>query len=276
MDAENKENVKGERVKLAGQGEASANQSSFKRSFLSLGGIAVLGCIFLFVNVLSDSFLSGFSLDLTEEGLFSLSQGSKKIVRQIEEPITLKLYLSETDGARIPIIKMYGARVRDLLKSYVSISNDKLSLEIYDPRPDTEEAEWAEKYGMAPIPIPGGAQLYFGLVAVNALGDEQVIPMFNLQRQEFLEYDISKTIFSLNSTNKPLVGILSSLDVKPKVEAPTPQNMNQPLPQSWIVVSQIEKFAKIVRVEEGSAVIPDNVSVLLVVHPKGRAGYFFG
>jgi ABC-type uncharacterized transport system involved in gliding motility auxiliary subunit len=235
---------------------------------MSVSGILALGLIVLLVNSLSDSFLGRASVDLTEEGLFSLSQGTKNIVGEIKEPVTLKLYLSRTEGSRIPAIKMYGNRVRDLLKTYESQAAGKIQLEVYDPRPDSEEEEWAQKYGLAPIPLPSGNKLYFGLVAVNALGEEEVLPVFNLQRQEFLEYDISKIIYALNQEDKPLVGVISSLDVKPEIAAPTAKNLQEPLPDPWILVSQLEKFANVVKLDSEIKLIPENVDLLLVVHPK--------
>ena len=69
-------------------------------------------------------------------------------------------------------------------------------LEISDPKPDTEEEEWAQKYGIKTITLPSGNTVYFGAL-VSMLDQEMLLPYFDQRRQEFLEYDISQAISTL-------------------------------------------------------------------------------
>ncbi len=239
-----------------------------QKSVLSVTGITILGAILLLVNAISNSLFSRFYFDLTEERLYSLSQGSRNIISTLEEPVTLRFYFSKTDGSRYPAIKLYGQRILDLLREYDRLGGEMIELEVYDPRPDSEEEEWAQKYGLSPLALPTGEKLFFGLAAINAFGEEQSIPVFNLQRQQFLEYDITKLIHSLRSTEQPKVGIISSLDLEGKPPTPMPPGM-QPRPaQPWILVNQIEKFADVEFLGTEVAAIPEDIDVLMVIFPQ--------
>lgn len=242
-----------------------------KKSLLSLSAILILGVILLFINGISDALFGRFFLDLTEERLYSLSDGSINIIKAVQEPVTLKFYYSKTDGSKYPAVKLYGQRVLDLLREYERQSSGKLNLEVYDPRPDSEEEEWAQKYGLAPMQIPTGESLFLGLAAVSSLGAEDSIPVFDLSRQELLEYDISKLIYSVRSAKKPVVGIISSLNVKgsnnqqqPSLPGRSPQNQEQP----WILLSQLSNFAEVKVLSSTTESIGDDINVLMVLHPK--------
>lgn len=234
------------------------------RSVLASSSILVLVALFVGINTISDRIFSNrLSIDLTEEGLYSLSDGTKKILSDTQQPIILRLYMSKEEGSKYPLIKIYGKRVRDLLNEYQSTSGGKIKVEFYDPKQDSEDQEWAQKYGLTPIPLPTGGELYFGLVAVNSLGKEETLPLFDIQRQEFLEYDITKLIYSLGRTNKPLIGLISPLEILP----PPAADPRMPS-EKWALASQLEKFARIVSMGVDIESIPDQVEELVIIHPK--------
>ncbi len=241
------------------------------KSILSVSGILILGALLLLVNGISQSFLSRASVDLTDEGLYTLSDGSKNILNRLEEPIALKFYYSKTDGNQYPAVKLYGSRVVDLLKEYERNGRGNIALDVYDVRPDTEEEEWAQKYGLTPLPLPSGEQLYFGLVAANSFGEEELIPVFNLNRQEFLEFDITKLIYALSMDEKPIVGVISPLKVE-GVEATQPQPGMPPQAQAgrppWVFIEQLHRLVDVKMLGVDVSEIPEAVDVLLVIHPK--------
>ena len=168
-----------------------------QKSFLSFASILVIGVIVLFLNSLGGLAFGKLSLDLTDEGLYTLSQGSKNILAKLQEPVTLKLYVSRTDGAKYPAVKIYGDRVQHLIREYSRASGGRIKMEVYDPRPDSEEESWAQKYGLTPLSLPTGERLFFGLAAVSASGREESIPIIDLNRQEYLEYDVTRLLMTL-------------------------------------------------------------------------------
>ena len=242
------------------------------RSILSLTTIGLLFVALLFVNGISRSTIRNAQVDLTQDKLYSLSDGSKNILRSIAEPITVKYYFSRTDSTKYPSVQLYGNRIADLLKQYERASNGKLNLEVYDPRPDSEEEEWATKYGITPFPTQTGENLFIGLVAVNAHGEERAIPVFDFQRQSYLEYDITKTLFSLSKTKNPSIGILSSLDLEGK-SAPADENDPEMAQQPkvagpWFFLSQLDEGNDVQQVPVSAELIPAELNVLIVIHPK--------
>jgi len=238
-----------------------------QRSILSYSSILVLGLILLLVNAVSGPLLGRFYFDLTEDGLYSLSQGTKNILGSLRTPVTIRAYISKTDTTKYPALKLYGDRVLSLLREYQRRSGGKINLEIYDPRPDSDEESWAQKYGIQPLAMPGGESVYFGLAAVNGRGDEEVIPVFSLSRQEFLEYDVTKALYSLNLETKPQIGIISSLKLEGDIQ---PQQMfsQQAAPEPWVVVNQMSQFAEVKFLKEDVPSIDANIHTLMVIHPK--------
>lgn len=232
--------------------------------------VGLLFLIFFGVNGISDSLLSRFYADLTDEGLYTLSNGSKSLVSKLENPVTLKFYYSKTEGDNLPLVKLYGARVADLLREYERVSNGVVRVEIVDPKPDSEDEEWAEKYGINPMSLPTGQKLFMGLVAINGEGQESSIPVFDVRRQEYLEYDITKLIYSLDAKQQPTVGILSPLEIAGDAAGAPPMfGQQQQQKKAWILLSQLRKLFDVKLLPLELEAIPEEVKVLFIVHPRG-------
>jgi ABC-type uncharacterized transport system involved in gliding motility auxiliary subunit len=241
------------------------------KTFLSGSSILLLALIFLAVNGIADKVFNRFHVDLTQEGLYTLTKGSREILSKLEQPITLKLYYSKTEGDKYPIVKLYGTRISDLLKEYQRKSNGMITVEVYDPRPDSEDEEWAEKYGITPMDLPSGERVFLGLVALNSEGTEDVIPVFNLGRQEFLEYDITKLVYSLDAGTQPVIGVISTLPLVEGEAQPPPMQFQQApkAEKPWIFVSQLSKLAEVRNLPLQLKAIPDEITTLFVIHPRG-------
>ena len=241
------------------------------RNFVVSSSILLLFLIFFGVNGISDKVLSRFYADLTQEGLYTLSDGSRNLIAKLGNPVTLKFYYSKSEGDHFPIVKLYGSRVADLIKEYERVSKGKVTSEIIDPKPDSEDEEWAEKYGISPLSLPSGEKLFLGLVAISGEGEEAVIPAFDVRRQEYLEYDITKLVYSLDNKARPVVGVLSPLDLSgEKTQAP-PNMFGQPPKKSkpWILYSQLSKLFEMKNLPLELEVVPEEVNLLFIVHPRG-------
>lgn len=238
-----------------------------RKSILSISGILILAVILLLINGISKTLFGSWYIDLTQDRLYSVSAGTRNILDSIEDPITLRLFYSKTEGAKYPAISLYGRRIADLLRSYQRRSHGKLKLEIYDPRPDSEEEEWAQKYGLSPISTRSGEVLFLGLTGVNSDGEEESIPMFNLARQEFLEYDITRLVYSLVHIKKPVIAVLSTLDISGKGAAPQPRQ-RRGADDAWFFYTQLKQFGKVRDLPLEVKSIDNDVDELIVVHPK--------
>jgi ABC-type uncharacterized transport system involved in gliding motility auxiliary subunit len=209
-------------------------------------------------------------IDATAESIYSLSSGTKAMLAKIEEPITIDLYFSK-DASGLPIAyKNYAARVQEMLRQYVRASRGKLTLNVVNPRPDTPEEEKATASGLTPqVAQQGGEQFFFGLIVTQA-DQQKTIPAFTPQREQFLEYDLSKLIFSVQQLDKRKLGLLASLPL----QGTSPQEMQmmmmmrrQPQP-SQMVVSELEQSFQILPVEPTATELPAGLDVLVVAHPQ--------
>ena len=117
-------------------------KSSLQRWKLSWKLLLIGGV--LFVSLLIINSLPAWRIDFTNEKLYSLSDGSKRIIDKINEPIELKLYYSDKVTANIPQLRDYFQRVRDLLQEYQLRAGNQIELSIVDPEPFSEAEDAAQ------------------------------------------------------------------------------------------------------------------------------------
>lgn len=233
----------------------------------------VIAIVVLFVGLVLVNYLAStipYRLDATADNLYSLSPGTEAILGKIEEPITLDLYFSK-DATGVPIAyKNYAARVEEMLRQYVRSSHGHLTLNVINPKADTPEEEKATAAGLSPQVSPqGGEQFYFGLVVTQA-DQVKTIPAFSPQREQFLEYDISKLIYAVQELDKPKLGLLTSLPLEgtdPKQMQMMMMMRQQPKPPQFVMDEWKESF-QIVTVEPTATELPAGLDVLVVVHPE--------
>ena len=232
----------------------------------------LLGFVLLTVVTIAAVFLLDrlpLRFDLTAERLYTLSDGSKAVMGQLDRDVTLKFYVSSSSSEMPSDLKTYATRVEDLLGEYERAANGHLILEKYDPAPDTDAEEWAVRYGLEPQTLkPFGAPLYFGLVAV--CGDkEETLAALSPRSEATLEYDLTRLVTRVAWPERPVIGIMSGL---PGVlgEKPNPMMMQMGRrPQSgWLVFSELGKDYDVREIPADAESIDPAVKTLVVVHPK--------
>ena len=233
----------------------------------TIGGIVLAVAAFLALNMFANQALTRFRLDLTEQQLFTLSEGTRNIIRAIDEPVTLRLYVSRSLASRLPSISGYVARVRDLLQEYEYAADGKIILTVIDPEPFSEEEDRAVAYGLSGLPLlDGESTFYFGLVGTNTLDAQEVIPRFTPDREEFLEYDLTKMIHTLAQAAQPVIGLLSGLPLDGRTQQA--MMMGRP-PQPWLILERMEELFEVRQLSPlGLERVEEDVDVLMLVHPK--------
>ena len=229
----------------------------------------VLALVLLFaVNILASRILGPARIDLTENRLFTLSEGTRAILANLDEPVTLRFYLSQRELERVPGIGGYADRVRALLNEYKRLSGGKLALHVIDPEPFSEEEDRAVGYGLRGVPLGlDEGSFYFGLAATNSVDDEEVIPFFASEREQFLEYDVTKLVHNLTKPKQKIVGLLSSLPIEGQ-GPPMQAAMGGMGAQPWMVVEQIRQLFELRSLHPKLEEIPEDVDVLMLVHPQ--------
>jgi ABC-type uncharacterized transport system involved in gliding motility auxiliary subunit len=234
-----------------------------KKSTLGAGALVIVGLLFVGIMLLANTLLRGAQLDLTQNKLYTVSQGTKNIVSNLEEPVNLYLFFSERAATPIPQMRGYGIRVRELLEDLVARSDGKLTLKVIDPEPFSEEEDRATELGIQALPVGAGEKLYLGIAATNSTDGRESIPYLDPQLEEQLEYDVAKLIHRLSTAERPVVGWLSSLPMQGDFDMQT----GRPRPP-WVVYGQVEQLYTVRNLEPSLTAIEADVDVLVLVHPK--------
>ena len=239
------------------------------RTFAILGLLAAVA-LAVGVNMLVSRLAPHARLDLTEQRLYTLSDGTRQILGSLSDPITLRLFYSRRLGATVPAYGAYAERVRAMLDEYVAIAGGRIRLEVIDPEPFSEAEDRALGYGLQGVPVDqSGEQIYFGLVGLNLLDDERTIPFFQAERERFLEADLTRLIYELSNPRRPVLGILTSLPL-----SGDPRAMMMRIPgagQPFVVATQLRQFFTVREVAADARAIDPEIQVLLVAHPQDLA-----
>ena len=243
-----------------------------KSKFLFSGTGLLTVAVALLVSVGLISALPSIRIDLTEDDLFSLADGTRNIVSGLEEPIELLFFYSESATEDQPQIRSYGTRVQELLREIVIASGGNLVLSIVDPEPFSEEEDLATQYGVQPVPVTQGGQgIYFGLVAVEldnekdpALRVSETMPLIRPDQEQFLEYEFMQLVTRVANPDLKVVGLLTTLDIDGGFDPMTGQATQQ-----WMITDYIRQLYDLRRIETDTEIIEEDVDILMIVHPEG-------
>lgn len=227
--------------------------------------ILIAALVFLSVTVIGDRFFRGARLDLTEDNLYSLSDGTKSLLGAYDEPITLDFYFSKSLATPFPQLLAYGKRVEDLLRAFEAVNPANIQLSIIDPEAFSEEEDDAVALGLRGIPLSDGSTLYMGLSAADAVDGEAIIPFFAEEREKFLEYDLVKLLATLDTESRRSLSLLTTLPMQ--FGPGGPQAMMAGQAQPYVLYEQLFDFFDVQDLAPDFAEIPAETDVLMLVHP---------
>ena len=227
---------------------------------LGVVALALAVVMFLAINTFLEAAIRGVQVDLTENQLFTLSDGTKETLGAVKEPITLRFFSTRKLVETTPGLTAYGDRVQELLERYVGLSNGTIRLELVDPEPFSPEEDRAVGFGLSGVPITEAGDLgYFGIAATNTTDDKDVIPFLTPQREQFLEYDLTRMINNLANPKKKVIALVAGIPLD-----------SDPLKKykAWALVDQLKQFFE-VRPQGLTPKITDDVDLVMIVHPFG-------
>lgn len=238
---------------------------AINRKALSGTALLVLGVLLVAVLLLVDVVFRGARVDLTQNHLYTLSDGTKNILESIDEPINLYLFYSDKGTKDLPQVRAYATRVREMLQEMSARAGGKIRLEVVDPLPFSEDEDRAASFGLQSVPVSAaGDKIFLGLAGTNSTNGQAAIPFLQPDKEAFLEYDVAKLIHELETPKKPVVGLLSGLPIAAGFDPQTRQ-MRQP----WAVDQQWTQLFEMRPVDAATLKDVDKaISVLVVVHPK--------
>lgn len=234
-----------------------------QRQTTATATLVLLAVAFVAAVMASNTLLSGFRVDLTENRLYTLSPGTEAFLQGLEEPINLYFFFSDETAGDLQFLRGYATRVREMLEEFAVAADGRLNLQVIDPPPFSEEEDRAAQYGLQNINLGTlGDSLYFGLAATNAFGDEAVIEVFDPNEEASLEYDLARLIYSLADPVQPVIGLLSGVPMSggfdPQTQQPTP---------AWFTHQQAQQLFDLRNLPASIEAVDDDIDTLWVVHP---------
>lgn len=231
---------------------------------LAFGSIALIAVAVVAAVMVTNTLLRGVRLDLTENNLYTLSDGTKRLLAKIDEPINLYFYYSDRATEGIPALRTYATRVRELLQEFSSASDGKLNLSVIDPLPFSEDEDRAAQFGLQAVSIANATDpVYLGLAGTNSVGDQETIGFFQPDKENFLEYDLAKLVSTLAMPEKVVVGLLSGTSMGPDFDPQT-----QRMIPGWIIDEQVRQLFELRTLDNNADRIDADISLLWIVQPK--------
>jgi ABC-type uncharacterized transport system involved in gliding motility auxiliary subunit len=227
----------------------------------SAAGLAALFIILVAFNYLSSS--AAVRADLTDGKLYTLSDGTKKILQKLDGPVKLRLYVSQSDNA-IPVqLRSFAQRVEDVVREFKSVAGPNLIIEKYNPKPDSDEEDAAQLDGVEPQTLFSGEQFYLGL-SVSRLDRKQALSNISQQRERLLEYDLIRAISRVAVSERPTIGIMSAVPVLGEAMNPMTRQGSEP----WVLAGELKRDFNVKTVPMSAEAIDKDISVLLVIQPR--------
>lgn len=228
-----------------------------KRTYASnavLVAFFTIGAIVL-VNVISTRFFG--RADLTEAKMYTISQGSKDLVKALPDYMTAKAFISSDLP---PELRTVGRYVRDTLDEYKSASpNGKFRWEAIDPGTDKKLEDEASRCHVEKLQIQVLRSSKFEL-GTYYLGlclqyGDQVEAIPQVARPEGLEYQITSLIKKLSQKKRKIAFTNGHGEA----------DLNQGL---QALKQDLDKEYETTTVNPSSAEIPADVDALIVAGPK--------
>ncbi len=236
------------------------NVKKYETLIYSAVGLAALFLILVAFNYLVSA--SSVRADLTEGKLYTLSDGTKRILRGLSSPVKVKLYFSQGESVPVPL-RSFADRVEDVVREFKSAAGSNLIVEKYNTKPDSEEEDAAQIDGVEPQQLFTGESFYLG-IAVTQLERKQSIPALSPQRERLLEYDLARAIARVGSTERPKIGLMAGLPVTGERFNPYTRQPSEP----WVLAGELKRDFDVKEVNMSATEIDKDIGVLLLIHPR--------
>lgn len=242
-------------------------KKSLETVLYSVAGVIIMAAILIGFNIITS--VAHKRVDLTKEKAYTLSDGTKAILKKLDTPVKIRFYCTQTENATpyTVYLKGYAKKVEDLLSEYRQAGHGKLVIEKFDPQPDSDAEDSARLDGVEAQNLPGGERYYLGL-AVSQLDAKQSIPFFSPDRERQLEYDISRAISRVVTPEKPIIGVMTPLPVFGQDANPMMMQQGQQGQPAWALITELQNDFTVKRVGMDVNKIDDDIKVLIVIHPK--------
>ena len=231
---------------------------------ISTSSLLLLTLAFVAAIIVSNQLFSGWRIDLTENRLYTLSDGTERILENLDEPVNLYFYYSDKATQDVPTIRSYANRVREMLNEFRRAADGNINLNVIDPLPFSEDEDRAAQFGLQGIGLAGSPDpVYMGLAGTDSIDNEEVIPFFQPDKEQFLEYDIAKLVSTLANPQRKVIGLISGAPMSGDFDPQTQQML-----PAWVIYEQVQQLFEVRSLGTEIDAIDDEVGMLWIVQPK--------
>ncbi len=220
-------------------------------------GNAVVAVIVLAVNLLGGQ-IHG-RIDLTRNDLFTLSDGTRDLLADLDDLVQITLFASDELP---PEIQLQARDVRDLLSDMRRESGGNLRVAEVDPDEDEEAADRAQSYGIGPLEFNvlrddefEVRRGYYGM-AVTYADQREVFPV--IQRTDDLEFRLASAISKMTAESRSSIGFVTGSGARAAAQIPGLQEF---------LGDRYDFTSFDLGSDSVSAPSPDSVAVLVVAGP---------
>ena len=242
-------------------------KKQFETILYSAGGVSAMVVLLVGFNVVTAAFKQ--RVDLTKEKAFTLSEGTRAILKKIDMPVKIRFYCTraETATPETVFLRNYAQQVEDLLDEFKQSAGGKLIIQKFNPIPDSDAEDSAKLDGIEGHPVSAdGEPFYLGL-AVNMLDETVPMPFLSPSRERMLEYDVARAISQVITPQKAVVGVMSGLPVFGEFN-PMAMRMGQRGQEPWILINELKGDFNVKEVSLGVDKIDDDIKALVVIYPR--------
>ena len=233
-------------------------KKQFETILYSTVGVAAMFVLLVGFNVVSAAFKQ--RIDLTKERAYTLSQGTKAILKKIDTPVKIRFYCTRAENAtpETVFLRNYAQQVADLLDEFKQYAGGKLTIQKFNPTPDSDAEDSAKLDGIEGQAVSvEGEPFYLGL-AVTMLDETVALPFLSPSRERMLEYDVARAISQAITPQKPIVGLMSGLPVMGEFN-PMMMRMGQRGQEPWVIVIELKRDFTVKEVAVGVEKIDDDI-----------------
>ena len=233
----------------------------------STAGVGAMFVLLVGFNVVSAALKQ--RIDLTKERAYTLSEGTKAILKKIDTPVKIRFYCTRAENAtpETVFLRNYAQQVADLLDEFKQYAGGKLLIQKFNPSPDSDAEDSAKLDGIEGQMVSAEGEPFYLGVAVSMLDETVALPFLSPSRERMLEYDVIRAISQVITPQKPVVGLMSALPVLGEFN-PMMMRMGQRGQEPWIIVNELKRDFTVKEVAVGVDKIEDDIKVLLVIYPR--------
>lgn len=249
------------------------------RSAVALTSLLVVFAIAVLINILVGAF--GWRFDLTEYKTYTLSEGTKNILEELETPVTIRYYVTDDSKVMGPSERARARRVEDLLRELshaaptreLELVNEAgeferqkvrmLKVEKLNPEPNTDAEDAALLDGLqAGVSGETNYELFFGL-AIECIDSKETIPFIPGRPETTLEYDLIRAVSNVHGGKNKKIGIMTSLSVSGGFSG----NFQAPPQTAWMFYEQLSRDYEVEFLPVSAKEVSEDITTLIVLHP---------